>query len=78
LWFALEPVRIAVGYRTDWKDDKPLRVFVEEPRKAAPVLARVFYEASPLRQSREATTISMAAPKLSITGFSPGLIEWRV
>lgn len=36
---APEPVRIAVGHRADRADDKPLAVFVEELRKAAPALA---------------------------------------
>jgi LysR family transcriptional regulator, benzoate and cis,cis-muconate-responsive activator of ben and cat genes len=36
---APEPVRIAVGYRADRADDKPLAVFVQELRKAAPALA---------------------------------------
>ena len=34
-----EPVRIAVGHRTNRADSKPLAVFVEELRKAAPALA---------------------------------------
>ena len=36
---APEPVRIAVGHRADRAADKPLAVFVEELRKAAPALA---------------------------------------
>jgi DNA-binding transcriptional LysR family regulator len=36
---APEPVRIAVGYRANRTDDKPLAVFIEELRKAAPALA---------------------------------------
>jgi LysR family transcriptional regulator, benzoate and cis,cis-muconate-responsive activator of ben and cat genes len=36
---APEPVRIAVGHRADRAGDKPLAVFVEELRKAAPALA---------------------------------------
>lgn len=36
---APEPVRIAVGHRANRAGDKPLAVFVEELRKAAPALA---------------------------------------
>jgi len=36
---APKPVCIAVGYRTNRADDKPLAVFIEELRKAAPALA---------------------------------------
>jgi LysR family transcriptional regulator, benzoate and cis,cis-muconate-responsive activator of ben and cat genes len=36
---APEPVRIAAGRRANRADDKPLAVFVEEMRKAAPALA---------------------------------------
>ena len=36
---APEPLCIAVGHRADRADDKPLAVFVEELRKAAPALA---------------------------------------
>jgi DNA-binding transcriptional LysR family regulator len=36
---APDPLCIAAGYRANRADDKPLAVFVEELRKAAPALA---------------------------------------